>query len=115
MCHLILMLPLFALPLFWIFPFTTALPLYILILGISLFLYFKIFKAMRQQVKTGREAMIGKKALVVEDINPEGKIQYAGEIWDATAGEGCFLKGEQVKIRAFRGLVLQVEKILNGP
>ena len=115
MCHLILMLPLFALPLFWIFPFTTALPLYILILGISVFLYFKIFKAMRQQVKTGREAMIGKKALVVEDINPEGKIQYAGEIWDAVARGSRFSKGEQVKISGFRGLVLQVEKILSGP
>jgi membrane-bound ClpP family serine protease len=115
MCHLILFLPFLALSLFWIFPFTTALPLYILVLGISLFLYFKIFKAMRQQVKTGREAMIGKKALVVEDIDPEGKIQYAGEIWDASARENCILKGEQVKINGFRGLVLQVEKILNEP
>ena len=115
MCHLILFLPFFALPLFWFFPFTTALPLYILILGISLFLYFKIFKAMRQDIKTGREAMIGKKALVVEDINPEGKIQYAAEIWDAAARESCFLEGQQVKISGFRGLVLQVEKILSGP
>ena len=115
MCHLILFLPFFALTLFWIFPFTTALPLYILVLGISLFLYFKIFKAMRQQVKTGREAMIGKKALVVEDIDPEGKIQYAGEIWDASARKSRILKGEQVKINGFRGLVLQVEKILNKP
>ena len=115
MCHLILFLPFFALTLFWIFPFTTALPLYILVLGISLFPYFKIFKAMRQQVKTGREAMIGKKALVVEDIDPEGKIQYAGEIWDASARKSRILKGEQVKINGFRGLVLQVEKILNEP
>jgi inner membrane protein len=115
MCHLILLLPFFALPLFWIFPFTTALPLYIVVLGISLFLYFKIFKAMRQQVKTGREAMIGKKALVVEDINPEGKIEYAGEIWNATARGRCFLKGEQAKITGFRGLLLQVEEILSKP
>ena len=78
-----------------------------------MFLYFKIFKAMRQDVKTGREAMIGKKALVVEDINPEGKVQYAAEIWDATAKGVCFLKGEQVKISGFSGLVLQVEKILS--
>ena len=115
MCHLILFLPFFALPLFWIFPFTTAVPLYILVLGISLFLYFKIFRAMRQQVKTGREAMIGKKALVVQDIDPEGKIMYAGDLWDATARGSRFLKGEQVKIIGFHGLVLQVEKILSDP
>jgi membrane-bound serine protease (ClpP class) len=111
MCHLILFLPFFAVPLFWIFPFVTALPLYLLVLGISLFLYFKIFQAMRQKVKTGQEAMLGKKGLVVEDIDPEGKIQYANEIWDATARESCFFKGEQVKIREIHGLVLQVEKM----
>ncbi len=65
---------------------------------------------MRQEVKTGQEAMLGKKGLVVEDIDPEGKIQYANEIWDATARGSRFLKGEQVKIRGIRGLVLQVEK-----
>ncbi len=111
MCHLILFLPFFAVPLFWIFPFTTALPLYLFVLGISLFLYFKIFQAMRQEVKTGQEAMLGQKGLVVEDIDPEGKIQYANELWDATARGSRFLKGEQVKIRGIRGLVLQVERI----
>ena len=110
MCHLILLLPFFAVPLFWIFPFTTALPLYLFVLGISLFLYFKIFQAMRQEAKTGQEAMLGKKGLVVEDIDPEGKIQYANEIWDATARGSHLLQGEQVKIRGIRGLVLQVEK-----
>lgn len=111
MCHLILFLPFFAVPLFWILPLATALPLYFLVLGISLFLYFKIFQAMRQQVKTGREAMLGKKGMVVEDIDPDGKVQYANEIWDATAGGSCFLKGEQVKIMGIRGLVLLVEKM----
>ena len=111
MCHLILFLPIIAVSLFWIFPFYIALPLYLLILGISLFLYFKIFQAMRQKVKTGREAMLGKKGLVVEDIDPDGKIQYANEIWNATAGGRRFLKGEQVKIIGIRGLVLLVEKM----
>jgi membrane-bound ClpP family serine protease len=111
MCHLILFLPFFAVPLFWIFPFATALPLYLLVLVISLLLYFKIFQAMRQKVKTGQEAMLGKKGLVVEDIDPEGKVQCANEIWDATARGCCFLKGEQVKILGFRGLVLLVEKM----
>jgi len=38
---------------------------------------------MQQQIKTGIEGMLGKKGLVVEDIDPEGNIQYAGEIWGA--------------------------------
>lgn len=111
MCHLILFLPFFALPLFWVFPFATALPLYLFILGISLFLYFKIFQAMRQKVRTGQEAMVGKKALVLEDIDPEGKIRYASEIWYAVTMGRKLLQGEQVKICRIKGLRLLVEEM----
>ena len=110
MCHLILFLPVFALPVFWFFPLTTALPFYLFILGISLFIYFKVFGAMRLEVRTGQEAMLGKEGLVVEDIDPEGKIQYASEIWDAMAEGRRFLKGERVRISGFQGLRLLVEE-----
>jgi len=111
MCHLILFLPAFALPLFWVLPFGIALPLYLFILTISFFLYFKVFQAMHQGIKTGQEAMLKKKALVIEDINPEGKIQYAGEIWDAQGEGKKFLKGEQVLIKEFSGLSLIVDEM----
>jgi membrane protein implicated in regulation of membrane protease activity len=67
-CHLILFLPAFGLSVFWIFPLDIALTLYLLILGISLLLYFKIFQAMRQRVKTGEEGMLGKKGVVFRDL-----------------------------------------------
>jgi membrane-bound ClpP family serine protease len=111
MCHLILFLPLFALPLFWILPFATALPLYLFILGISLFFYFKVFEALRQKVQTGQEAMIGRKGLVVRDLDPEGKIQCANEIWNAVTRGRRLIKGEQVKISQIRGLRLLVEEM----
>lgn len=111
MCHLILFLPAFALSLFWVLPFGTALPLYLFIMAMSLFLYFKVFQAMHQSIKTGQEAMLKKKALVIEDINPKGKIQYAGEIWDATGAGKKFLKGGQVLIKGFRGLTLIVDEM----
>jgi membrane protein implicated in regulation of membrane protease activity len=113
MCHLILLLPFFALPLFWIFPFDMALPAYALITGVSFLIYFRVFQAMRQQPQTGQEAMVGKKGVVVEDINPEGKIQYAGEIWNATTISKRFSKGELVRIAAIRGLMLLVEQMPN--
>ena len=114
MCHLILLLPAFALPVFWIFPLDTALSLYALITGFSLFLYFKIFRAMQQQARTGFEGMMGKKGEVVEEINPEGKIWYGGEIWDATSETKKFAKGEQVRISGRNGLVLLVEEMVGG-
>ena len=66
---------------------------------------------MHQGVQTGQEAMLKKMALVIEDIDPEGKIQYAGEIWYATGDGKRFLKGEKVIIRAFSGLSLIVDEM----
>ena len=108
MCHLILFLPAFALPVFWIFPLGAALSSYALITGISLLVYLKIFQAMRHKVQTGQEAMLGKKVVVVEDIDPEGKVQYASEIWGAMVKGKRLSKGEQVMISGFQGLRLLV-------
>ena len=110
MCHLILFLPAFALPVFWLFPLSTALPFYLFIMAISLIFYFKVFQAMHQGVQTGQEAMLKKEALVIEEINPEGKILYAGEIWNASGKGKRFLKGEQVLILKFIGLRIIVDE-----
>jgi membrane protein implicated in regulation of membrane protease activity len=92
MCHLIFLLPIFGLPVFWFFPFKTALILYLVICAISLFLYYRIFQAMHARVCTGQEGMLGKTAVVIRTINPEGKIKYAAEIWKAVAAGKKFSK-----------------------
>jgi membrane-bound ClpP family serine protease len=81
--------------------------------GDPLLIYFKLFQAMRREPQTGQEAMLGKKGVVIEDIDPEGKIQYAGEIWDAKTTRKRFLKGELVRIASIRGLMLLVEEMPN--
>ncbi len=101
MCHLIFFLPAFGLPVFWFFPFKTALILYLIICAISLFLYYKIFQAMRVEVRNGQEAMLGKTGVVLRDIDPEGKIKYATEIWNAVAEGKKFIEGEKVVISGF--------------
>lgn len=101
MCHLIFFLPIFGLPVFWIFPFSIALPVYIFIVGISMLLYYKIFQAMRAKVRNGQAAMLGKTGVVLQNIDPEGKIKYATEIWNAVAEGKKFLKGEKVVISGF--------------
>ncbi len=109
MCHLVLFLPVFAFPLFWIFPLATALPLYLFILGVSMFLYFKVFQAMRRKVCTGQEAMLGRNGVVIEDIDPEGRIRCANEIWNAATNGRRLLEGEEVRITHIKGLILLVE------
>jgi membrane-bound ClpP family serine protease len=111
MCHLIFFLPVFGLPVFWIFPFNIALPVYLFIVGISMLLYYKIFQAMRAKVHNGQEAMLGKTGVVLKNIDPEGKIKYATEIWNAVAERKKFLEGEKVVINGFSyGLRVIVEE-----
>ena len=112
MCHLIFFIPVFALPVFWLLPFGFALAIYILICGICLFIYFKIFQAMHMKPWNGKEAMLGRIGLVIQDIDPEDKIQYATEIWNALADGKKFAKGDKVIIRGFSwGLKVLVEDI----
>jgi membrane-bound ClpP family serine protease len=108
MCHLIFFLPVFALPVFWFFPFSTALTVYLFICGLSVFIYFKIFQAMRLKPRTGKSAMLGKTCRVIRDIAPDGKIQYATEIWNATANGKRIPAGEKVIVNGFLGLTVQV-------
>jgi len=108
MCHLIFFLPVCALPVFWFFPFKTALVVYIIICTASLFLYYKVFQAMRSKIYTGKEALLGKTGVVIRNIDPDGNIQYATEIWCATAQNKAFLEGEKVMINAVFGLNLLV-------
>jgi membrane-bound serine protease (ClpP class) len=111
MCHLIFFVPFLAIPVFWVFPLSTALPFYFSVLAISFFIYFKIFQALCQKVQTGQEAMFGKNVLVIEDIDPEGKILFKNEIWDASAKGKRFEKGDHVLISGIRGLKVMVEAV----
>lgn len=93
---------------FWFFPFKTALVVYLIICVVSILLYYKVFQALHSKVCTGKEAMLGKTGMVIQNIEPEGKIQYATEIWCATAQGKAFQEGEKVLIKGVFGLNLLV-------
>ena len=69
---------------------------------------------MRAKAKTGIHAMIGKNALVIRDIDPEGNVDIRGEIWMATGGNQRIAAGNTVKILGAKGLVLIVEPLNEG-
>ena len=108
---LIMVSPFLALLLFYYFPLETALQIYIPILIVAGFCYLVMFKSMRDKSKTGLPAMIGAEAMVIENIDPEGKVEVRGEIWDATARGKRIVEGERVRILRARGLVLIVERL----
>jgi membrane-bound ClpP family serine protease len=111
MCHIILALPVLGLALFYFLPFWTALPLYGAVLAVSLFFYFKIASAMMAKVRTGLEDLIGAEAVVIEDISPEGKVEFYDEIWNATAAGRDIRRGAKVRISGAHGLTLVVEDL----
>jgi membrane-bound ClpP family serine protease len=114
MCHIVLFSPILALPLFLFLPFRTALPVYLAILLATAFVYFKIIAAMKSRVKTGMEGMADGEALVVEDVNPEGKVRFRNEIWAAMAEGKKFFKGQKVRIYGFQGLKVIVGDPMEG-
>jgi len=109
MCHLILLSPILALPLFLLLPFRAALPAYITVVLTTGFIYFKIIIAMKSKVHTGIEGMTEGEAVVIEDIDPEGKVKFENEIWAATAYGQRLHKGKRVRICGAEGLTLIVE------
>ncbi len=104
MCHIVLFSPVLALPLFFFLPFRTALPAYLGVLLAMTFVYFKIIAAIKSKVQTGMEGMTDGEAVVVEDIDPEGKVRFRNELWAATCEGKRFSKGQRVRIFGFQGL-----------
>ena len=66
-------LPILGLLLFYWFSFRIALPLYLFLFFVSALMYYGMFTVMgrKRRVRTGFEEMIGKDAVVFEDINPD--------------------------------------------
>ena len=104
-------MPVFALPVFWLFPFPTALTIYLIVSGISALLYYLIFKALMLKPRVGLDAMLGKTGVVIKDIAPEGKIRYATEIWNAMTNGKKFSAGEKVMINGFWGMHVLVQEV----
>jgi len=107
----IMVAPILALVLFYFLPIGTALPFYLVILVVAAFCYVIMFQSMRAKAKTGLKAMIGGEALVVADIDPEGKVKIKDELWAATAGGKNIAAGQKVRIVKIQGLVLVVESL----
>ena len=66
-------------------------------------------KAQNRKPDYGREALIGKEALVVKTLTPEGLVRVEGEIWRAVA-ESNFEIGEKLLIIGKTGMQLKVGK-----
>jgi membrane-bound ClpP family serine protease len=105
---IIMLSPVFALALFLFLPFYTALPIYIPIFIFGVIVNYKMMRSIKLPVWGGLEEMMGQEAIVIDDIDPEGKVRFRDEIWAATAKGEKLEQGEKARIVGSRGLVLVV-------
>ncbi len=82
----------------------------IIIAAVFAFVINRVLLAHRKQAATGREELIGKKALVKVALDPEGTVFFKGERWAAISDQGRVEPGEEVIITSLDGLTLRVVK-----
>jgi membrane-bound serine protease (ClpP class) len=96
-------------PLFRIDPWLIA-GVTIVIAGVFAFVVNRAIRAHRKQASTGREELIGKRAVVKVALDPEGTVFYKGERWSAISEMGRIEPGQEVIITAVDGLILHVTR-----
>lgn len=109
MCHLILMLPVLGLPVFWLWPLSEAVPVYSVILVLSVLVYVYVIRAMRQPVETGAEQILHSIGKVIEVGVKDIRVRVHSEIWRAGSTEKL-KPGDLVEIVGIDGLKLRVRK-----
>lgn len=107
MHHIFMFMPVLSLALFFFFPWQWALPSYLPIAIGSLIIAYKAMQAQFQPPASGREAMVGNKAIAVSTEKGKVKVRYQGEIWNAHS-KIPLNYGQQVMIESVIGLKLQV-------
>ncbi|TVS14666.1 MAG: nodulation protein NfeD [Gammaproteobacteria bacterium] len=76
--------------------------------GIFIFSVGAALRARRSNVVSGREGMIGARAVAVEDFDGDGRVRVHGEIWHAHC-DAPVTRGESLHVTALDGLVVRVQ------
>jgi membrane-bound serine protease (ClpP class) len=90
-------------------PITSIITAVVFILIVIFGIVRSVIKAHKNKVVTGEEGMIGEKGLAVSDIQPQGKVNVHGELWNARS-EMIIEKGSLIEVIGFEGLTLIVKK-----
>lgn len=112
MCHLILSLPLLALPVFWLLPLGAAIPLYGATLALTAGVYVLAVMAMRKPVCTGAEDLLHAAGTVRAVNGGKLTVWVKSELWSAETGDGAVTVGDAVEVLAVDGLRLRVRKLI---
>jgi membrane-bound serine protease (ClpP class) len=109
MCHLILLSPLFALAIFWLWPLWIAAPVYAVIVVLSILLYVATVRSMRLPQITGVHSLLQRSGVVIDVDGQRPRVRVGGEIWQAFSTDPLQV-GDEVKVLRQNGMTLEVER-----
>jgi membrane protein implicated in regulation of membrane protease activity len=110
MCHLILLLPLIALPIFWLVPATPAFLIYGSVLVFSIWTYWYVMQSMRRPVVTGKEELLHATGRVLEVHGKSAHVRVHSEIWSAFSDDRL-KPNDAIEVLGVDGLKLRVRRL----
>ena len=113
MCHILFLLPIIALALFFFLSPAQAAFLSVPLFLIFLWLAWMTWKDFKRPVSTGIEGMMGGKAQVVGKTKDGAKVLLRGELWDAVSGDDVSV-GETVRVTGFERMKLVVRREISS-
>lgn len=107
MCHLVLFMPVFALPVFWLLPWPLATAIYVCVLAVSAWLYYVIIKLMHRPSKIGLHTLFNADGTIVQVEGLCGLARIGRELWKVES-QNPLVRNQHVRVTGRRGFVLQV-------
>ncbi len=111
MCHVLLLLPVLALPVFWFWPLEIALPLYGVAGVASVGIYALVYRAWRTPLAHGPQTLIGAIGCVISAERQRAILRLGGELWLADVQGQPLTPGEQAEVVGIHGLQLKARKV----
>jgi len=115
MCHLLLGLPVLALPVFWLLPPAVAAPVYAVTASVSLVIYAYAWKVMKMPRLNGIEGLLGATGRVVHVGERVATLFLHGELWSVEPQGEKLSVGDQAVVVGFEGLRLRAQKRRDDP
>lgn len=112
MCHIILFLPVLAMPIFWLLPLSLALPVYLVVMALSGWIYLSLMRSMRMPKIISAEALLNRRGDVIQVNGSSSLVRIQNELWKAISDDVLHC-GDTVVVTDRDGLILHVSRLLS--
>jgi len=111
MCHLILLMPIVALPVLWLLPLGEGIAVSTVVALVAGTVYWFAVKAMRVPIMSGIGTLLRNRGQVRAAEGRRGSVWIASELWSAESRDEPLAVGDAVEVVGVEGLRLIVRKV----